>query len=74
MLVLHAWAPPFLFNHPCLACADGSTPLNAHCKLVPAKQRVTTSFMVDCVGAVSVPDYISRCGADMSCMCLNVEG
>lgn len=58
-------APPSIFYDHFLACADGSTPLNAHCKLVPAKQRVTISHVVDCVGAVSVPDYISRYAVDM---------
>ncbi|BDA44212.1 probable trafficking protein particle complex subunit 9 at N-terminal half [Coccomyxa sp. Obi] len=33
--------------------ADGHAPLNAHCKLVPARQRVTVSCLVDCSTATS---------------------
>lgn len=34
-------------------CSDGHAPLNAHCKLVPARQRVTVSCLVDCSTATS---------------------
>jgi hypothetical protein len=66
-------APTFRCDHQCLLRADGSTPLNAHCKLVPAKQRVTVSFVVDCIGAVSLPDYMSRCAADVLSLLMSAE-
>ncbi len=37
----------------CAWCTDGHAPLNAHCKLVPARQRVTVSCIVDCSTATA---------------------